>query len=354
MPYDDFFTLFWWTFWGYFAFWMLIALAIYVFIAISLYSMASRRGIRHAWLAWVPIGNNWILGSLSDQYRYLVKGKICRKRMILPALSGGILLLIPVMSRMVTVNAALGALFDCYFSAASTLLGSVFLALAVIAILIVVQVFFYIAVYDVYRSCDPDNATLFLILTIVVPLCYPILLFCCRKKELGMPPRRPRAPGGRAMNEVNETWAPVFLFLVAIALIFVYHWVLEGIAYQAMARRAGPAAPLAGVAARGPGLGPGQSFGPVSVPGPGTDTKQTEGPAGYFPGDAGVVGGGHWNIPLACIETPAIHKQHRPLGKVWHSRFDAMHHCADAPRTFLAVPISGAAGAGHFPVHCTL
>ena len=87
MPYDDFFTLFWWTFWGYFAFWMLIALAIYVFIAISLYSMASRRGIRHAWLAWVPIGNNWILGSLSDQYRYLVKGKICRKRVILPAFS---------------------------------------------------------------------------------------------------------------------------------------------------------------------------------------------------------------------------------------------------------------------------
>ena len=41
------------------------------------------------------------------------------------------------------------------------------------------------------------------------------------------------------MNEVNETWAPVFLFLVAIALIFVYHWVLEGIAYQTMARRRG-------------------------------------------------------------------------------------------------------------------
>ncbi len=37
-------------------------------------------------------------------------------------------------------------------------------------------------------------ATLFLILTIVVPLCYPILLFCCRKKELGMPPRRPVLP----------------------------------------------------------------------------------------------------------------------------------------------------------------
>lgn len=194
MQYDDFFTLFRWTFWGYFAFWMLIALAIYVFDSVSLYTMASRRGIRHAWLAWVPIGNSWILGSLSDQYRYLVKGKICRKRVILPALSGGVLLLIPVMFGMAAVNTALVAAVDPYFTAATSLLGAVSLVLAVIAVSIVLQVFNYIAFYDVYRSCDPGNAVLFLILTIVVPLCYPILLFCCRKKELGMPPRRPVLP----------------------------------------------------------------------------------------------------------------------------------------------------------------
>lgn len=194
MRYDNFFTLFQWTFWGYFAFWMLIVLAIYVFEAISLHTMASRRGIRHAWLAWVPIGSNWVFGSLSDQYRYLVKGKICHKRVILPALSGGILLVVPVIFRIATVNVALGALFDSYFSTASTLLGVFFLALAVMAVSIVLQVFTYIAFYDVYRSCDPDNAVLFLVLTIVVPLCCPILLFCCRKKELGMPPRRPVLP----------------------------------------------------------------------------------------------------------------------------------------------------------------
>lgn len=194
MRYDNFFTGLRWAYGVYFAFWMLIVLAIYVFNGISLYTMASRRGIRHAWLAWVPIGNSWILGSLSDQYRYLVKGKICHKRVILPALSGGVFLLIPVMFWIVAVNTALGAAFDSYFSAASMLLGFVFFALAILAISIAVQVIFYIAFYDVYRSCDPDNAVLFLILTIVVPVCYPILLFCCRKKELGMPPRRPVLP----------------------------------------------------------------------------------------------------------------------------------------------------------------
>ena len=39
------------------------------------------------------------------------------------------------------------------------------------------------------------------------------------------------------MNEINETWA--LLYLGAIVLIFAYHWVLEGIAYQTMARRRG-------------------------------------------------------------------------------------------------------------------
>ena len=37
------------------------------------------------------------------------------------------------------------------------------------------------------------------------------------------------------MNEIHETWA--LLYLGAIVLIFAYHWFLEGIANQTMARR---------------------------------------------------------------------------------------------------------------------
>ena len=58
----------------------LLGIASYVLTALALYTMAQRRGIKNAWLSWVPVINCWIIGSLSDQYRYVVKGEIKNKR----------------------------------------------------------------------------------------------------------------------------------------------------------------------------------------------------------------------------------------------------------------------------------
>ena len=45
----------------------------YVFQSLSLYAIARRRGIAHPGLAWVPVAYSWILGSISDQYQYVVR-----------------------------------------------------------------------------------------------------------------------------------------------------------------------------------------------------------------------------------------------------------------------------------------
>ena len=66
---------------------MLISLAVYVFTALSLYTIAARRGIKNPWLAWIPVGSNWILGSVADQYQHLVQGKITSRRKIMLSLS---------------------------------------------------------------------------------------------------------------------------------------------------------------------------------------------------------------------------------------------------------------------------
>ena len=58
----------------------LLSVAMYVFGSLGLYTLASRRGIRNPWLAWIPVVNVWIIGSLSDQYRYVVKGEEKNKR----------------------------------------------------------------------------------------------------------------------------------------------------------------------------------------------------------------------------------------------------------------------------------
>ena len=51
--------------------------------SLSLHSIAKRRGIRHAWLAWIPIGSHWILGCVADQYQHLVQGKVTSRRKIM-------------------------------------------------------------------------------------------------------------------------------------------------------------------------------------------------------------------------------------------------------------------------------
>ena len=66
----------------------LVSIAIYVFTALSLYTVAKRRGIAAPWLAWVPVAGLWVLGSLSDQYRYLTQGQIRHKRISLLVWTG--------------------------------------------------------------------------------------------------------------------------------------------------------------------------------------------------------------------------------------------------------------------------
>ena len=53
----------------------LIGIATYVLSALGLYTIAKRRGLNHPWLAWIPVASAWIVGSLSDQYRYVVNGE---------------------------------------------------------------------------------------------------------------------------------------------------------------------------------------------------------------------------------------------------------------------------------------
>ena len=89
------------------AFALLVGLALYVLRAVGLYKLAKNRAIRCAWLAWVPVASDWILGSVSDQYQYVVKGRIRNNRLILLILSAVSVAFgsaVPVLSEEVVVN----------------------------------------------------------------------------------------------------------------------------------------------------------------------------------------------------------------------------------------------------------
>ena len=189
----------------------LISLAVYVFTALGLYTLAQRRGLRHPWLAWVPVANVWILGSLSDQYRYVVRGQVRSKRKALLTLN----IISAVMGLVMTV-VIVAAVIRCVFSfrgaseteIVNALMGSIMGVLALCVpwagVAIASAVLSYMALYDIYTSCDPANNTVYLVLSILFGFTQAIFLFLCRNRDDGMPPRRDTQPQYR--QPIQEPW----------------------------------------------------------------------------------------------------------------------------------------------------
>lgn len=184
-----------------------LSLAAYVFTALAIYTIAQRRGIKKAWLAWVPVVNVWILGSISDQYRYVVKDQVKSKRKVLLGLNlaNTVFTVAVSVSLIVTGISIFNAVLH---HAAEEQLGwiamrgigiTLLLCLPMLVLSLIAFVFRAIALYDLYTSCDPQNNALYLILSLIPgisQITQPLFLFLCREKDEGMPPRRenPAAP----------------------------------------------------------------------------------------------------------------------------------------------------------------
>lgn len=189
----------------------LVGLVGFVLGAIALYSLAKRRGIRHAWLAWIPIGNLWILGSLSDQYQYVSQKAVRNKRKAMLALSLIQLVLGLIMSGLIigSVFSLVGGAFNSYSdeqmfeSLMGPVLGFIFLTLPVSGIAIALMIIRFMALYNVYRSCAPENAVMFLVLSIIVRVTEPFFLFFNRQSDKGMVARQPQNPTCQAPSYMN-------------------------------------------------------------------------------------------------------------------------------------------------------
>ena len=199
---------------------MLIALGIaavsYVLRAVSIYTIANRRGIKNPWLAWVPVVNCWTLGCISDQYRYVAKGQVKNKRksllilyIVLLALEVGMMV-----CNITTMIQFGGAVREDMMVLAGTLgVITTVLSLAVAGVSIAYTVINYMALYDLYCSCEPGNGVLYLLLSIFVSWLTPVFLMIVRKKDGGMPPRKqpaaatiPEEPAPQPAEPVEEPW----------------------------------------------------------------------------------------------------------------------------------------------------
>lgn len=168
----------------------LFGIATYILSALAIYTMARRRCLRKPWLAWVPVFNVWLLGSLSDQYQYVVKREEKSKRKWLLGLSFVIAALWCVVTVLGIVTAGgfmMGHRANAWVGPAIGLLG-VLLPLG--AATITRLVIRYMALYDVFKSLDPQNAVLYLCLSVLFRPTEAFFLFFNRDKDGGMPPRK--------------------------------------------------------------------------------------------------------------------------------------------------------------------
>lgn len=205
MPFDDTQGLFYADVWDILlivmlavaAFVLTVRLVFWILGSLARFSMARRRNLAHSWLAWIPVGRDWILGSLSDQYQYLVKGcwRSLRKWLAVTgvlAMVGG-----STCAGLSIAGAVLEILHieqnGYYLTLVIPTLVSVALGLISGLSSVVYYVLHKVALFDVYRSCDPGSAVLFLVLSIFLPVTEPFLLVYLRRKELGMPPRKTTA-----------------------------------------------------------------------------------------------------------------------------------------------------------------
>lgn len=178
----------------------MLGLISYVLHSLSLYTIAKRRGIHNSWLAWLPFGNLWILGSISDQYQYVVKGKIKNRRKVMLWLS---IAPVPTFLIWIVLLAASRFTYDGFLQGVVLAVG----VLVLPAMAIIVAVTRYIAYYNLFTSCNRENAVLYLVLGIFFPVTLPFFVFACRKKDLGMPPRKQPVFHQAPMQIVEE--APV-------------------------------------------------------------------------------------------------------------------------------------------------
>lgn len=182
---------------------LLYSVVSYVLYSLGTYTLAKRRGIHHPWLAWVPVANLWVLGSISDQYQYVVKGRVRNRRKVLVGLCIGLFAAVLILLAAL-VAVAFGGVTGINTAVGAGVAVMLLCYAAILALSVIMLVFEYIVLYDLYASCEPGNAVLYLVLTILISVVLPFFVFACRKKDLGMPPRGPATPAQPALQPVEQ------------------------------------------------------------------------------------------------------------------------------------------------------
>jgi len=162
----------------YFMFVLGIGLVIYIFNAIGLVSIARHHGISGALIAWVPfLGTAYVTGAIADEQSIREKGIDPRMKFWLLAMSLALTILTLILY-VEMFRVGLSNMND------TPNMGIMVIMLLTVLIGLPFTVLWYVAHYRLFKACQPNNSTLFTILSVAFSLA-PFLVFAVRNYKDG-------------------------------------------------------------------------------------------------------------------------------------------------------------------------
>lgn len=171
----------------YFAFFGIIALAMYLLEAFGLYGMAKGSGIGKPWRGFIPFANTFLFGKIAE--RYVKKdGKKSAK-------FGGLLLAFEILTLVlafVTMAFVISMIFVLATAENETeLTNSIIVPMfamliscfVLMGVSIAYIVLYYVALWRIFTAYDYNNATVYFVLSILFSFLGPIFLFVLRNKQ---------------------------------------------------------------------------------------------------------------------------------------------------------------------------
>lgn len=173
-----------------------IGLTIYVLRSIALTRLSQNRGFNNPWIGWIPFCSGYALGRISDDIN-IKRGKTTNHRKILLGTNIavgaleliGLGVMIPAIVSLIQHSINYGS-SNADAAVAAPVLAGCFLIMIGAIVAIVYAVFNYIALYNVFKDYAPNNAVLYLVLSLLVGGSDTIILFIIRNK-MPVPPIPP-------------------------------------------------------------------------------------------------------------------------------------------------------------------
>lgn len=169
-----------------------IGIAIYLLESISVYKMAKSAEIKNPWLAFIPVANDWVFGTLAEKYKKKNGVKSARFGIILTVLSvielvcSAVMLVFMIIVTKNILDMAYGAVensTEVTPEQLAALIPIIIIYFVLIAVSMAYLIVTYIAMWRIYASFDKANATLYIVLSVLFSISSPIILFIIRNRK---------------------------------------------------------------------------------------------------------------------------------------------------------------------------